>query len=58
MQPLLTVTLQRKDKITHILLRQDDYTQSIRVTRDSLGEVLNIKMKYGSGPMWTVRDVK
>ena len=48
-----TVTLTRDGKTIHIVLRADDYTNSVRIDRAN-----NVRMKYGSGKMWDVTEVK
>ena len=47
------VTLERAGKTIIVILRGDDYAASVRIDRGC-----NAKMKYGSGAMWYVKDVK
>jgi len=46
------VTLIRDDKRIVIVMRGDDYSASVRITRGN-----GARMKYGTGRMWSVVDV-
>jgi hypothetical protein len=47
------IELLRNGKTIYIVMRGDDYSLAVRTDRGN-----NPRMKYGSGPMWHVMDVR
>lgn len=46
------VELLRAGRTIYILMREDDYKVSVKVDKAN-----NLRIKYGSGPMWFVMNV-